>query len=533
MSSSETDWNSNDEFFKFTRGRFIVDEAENLRKREIRFDMNRLARVAADSVGASRCVAIKKYPDGMYNKAFLMSMDNGREVVAKVPNPNAGAPHFTTASEVATMDFARRILETPVPRVYSWNSQAESHPVGAEFIIMDKAEGAPLSQIWGTLTLPQKLKVLLAMTRLQKKWLSVSFSHYGSLYYTRDMPPPTGNHYIKDGKVIRDSEFAVGPATGRDWFDAGRSVLDIEKGPWASLTQHLQTVRTREVKAIQSLKPPKQIALFCGPKLYRPDKEKKMTALEWYQRVVDALIPQDTAITRPCLWHNDLHGDNVFVDPRDPEKISGIIDWQSCHISPLFNHNPDPAFLDWDGLEPETLDLAPKPRLSGLSPEERSAAVHEYTMQNVLIAWRKLMLSKNPDLYRAVEFRKTAAYGLMFLAHRMFEYGEAHFQSLMVDLKDIWADLPAVTNDIPFPYDFSEEDLERIKLDSDGAVAGTELVAEVKERMGDLWPDKGFIEHERYDECKAALHEIKAQILEQLAETDEEKAEYERYWPFQ
>lgn len=67
--------------------------------------MNRLARVAADSVGASRCVSIKKYPDGMFNKAFLMSMDDGREVIAKVPNPNAGVPHFTTASEVATMDF--------------------------------------------------------------------------------------------------------------------------------------------------------------------------------------------------------------------------------------------------------------------------------------------------------------------------------------------------------------------------------------------------------------------------------------------
>ena len=67
--------------------------------------MNSLARVAADSVGAGRCIAIKKYPDGMFNKAFLMSLDYGREVVAKVPNPNAGVPHYTTASEVATMDF--------------------------------------------------------------------------------------------------------------------------------------------------------------------------------------------------------------------------------------------------------------------------------------------------------------------------------------------------------------------------------------------------------------------------------------------
>lgn len=162
----------------------------------------------------------------------------------------------------------------------------------------------------------------------------------------------------------------------------------------ASLTQYLQAVGMRETKAIQSLKPPKQIALFCGPKLYRPDKEKKITALAQYQQVVDALIPNDTAINSPRLWHNDLHDDNVFVDPHNPERITGIIDWQSCHISPLFNHNPDPAFLDWDGLEPETLDLAPRPKLSGLSPEERSAAVHEYTIQNVFIGWRKLMHAK-------------------------------------------------------------------------------------------------------------------------------------------
>lgn len=95
----------------------------------------------------------------------------------------------------------------------------------------------------------------------------------------------------------------------------------------------------------------------------------------------------------------------------------------------------------------------------------------------------------------------------------MFEYGEAHFQSLLVDLKDSWADLPAVSSDVPFPFDFSKADIESIKLDSDGAVAGTELVTEVKETLGDLWPDKGFIEHERYDECRAALHEVKGQIL--------------------
>ena len=87
---------------------------------------------------------------------------------------------------------ARKVLDTPAPRVYTWNSQAESHPVGAEFIIMGKAEGVPLSEVWSTMKLPQKLKILLAMTCLEKKWLSVSFSHYGNLYYAKDVQPPAG-----------------------------------------------------------------------------------------------------------------------------------------------------------------------------------------------------------------------------------------------------------------------------------------------------------------------------------------------------
>jgi hypothetical protein len=79
-------------------------------QRHVRFNVNELARCAAEAVGAKTCVSIFKYPDGMYNKSMLLTMDNGSRVVAKVPNPNAGLPHFTTASEVATMDFVSFLL---------------------------------------------------------------------------------------------------------------------------------------------------------------------------------------------------------------------------------------------------------------------------------------------------------------------------------------------------------------------------------------------------------------------------------------
>jgi hypothetical protein len=69
---------------------------------------------------------------------------------------------------------------------------------------MDKVEGVPLSQVWDMMTLPQKLQILLALTRLQKQWLSVTFSQYGSLYYAKDVESPESNYFVKNGQSVKD-----------------------------------------------------------------------------------------------------------------------------------------------------------------------------------------------------------------------------------------------------------------------------------------------------------------------------------------
>ncbi|KAJ5597314.1 hypothetical protein N7537_007398 [Penicillium hordei] len=65
MGSSQLDWNSNHEFFKFTRGRFIVDEVENFPNRDIKFDMNRLARV-----DQTRSEPLKAFPSRSMPTAY-------------------------------------------------------------------------------------------------------------------------------------------------------------------------------------------------------------------------------------------------------------------------------------------------------------------------------------------------------------------------------------------------------------------------------------------------------------------------------
>ena len=113
--------------------------------------------------------------------------------------------------------------------------------------------------------------------------------------------------------------------------------------------------------AIYSLNPPKQIALFYGPGLYQPDKDKKVAALKIYQQLISYLIPIGSPIIISHIWRVDLHGENIFVDPENPQIITGMIDWQTYHICPLISHNHDPAFLGFGGLEPENLKFPPEP----------------------------------------------------------------------------------------------------------------------------------------------------------------------------
>lgn len=96
-----------EDFFRYTGGRWLWDEESQLRERYREFNVRELQRAAAKSVGAQACVSISKLAEGGFNKVFRLVMDNGSVVIARIPNPNAGPPFKTTASEVATMDFVR------------------------------------------------------------------------------------------------------------------------------------------------------------------------------------------------------------------------------------------------------------------------------------------------------------------------------------------------------------------------------------------------------------------------------------------
>lgn len=97
--------NNTEDFFRYTTGRWLWGEEEQLLERYQKFDILELQATVARTLGSRRCVSMSKIGEGNFNKVFRLLMDDGAVAIARIPHPNAGPPRYMTMSEVATMEF--------------------------------------------------------------------------------------------------------------------------------------------------------------------------------------------------------------------------------------------------------------------------------------------------------------------------------------------------------------------------------------------------------------------------------------------
>ncbi|KAL9023366.1 MAG: hypothetical protein Q9196_007245 [Gyalolechia fulgens] len=373
-----------------------------------------------------------------------------------------------------------------------------------------------------------RFALVKALARYQKIWMSASYSRIGALYYSEDMqgsPSFDCSYMTDDGQELKDSRFAIGPCTGREFFDDGRATVQFDRGPcksiWLSKVQmqtayrsksgttveeYKRAIGQREIESIRTLPQlPKSPLTLCGRNSYEPTREKKISALENYLRLVRYVLPTDESLNTAYLWHPDLHTENIYVDHNDPTRIVGLIDWQSADLLPLFDHARQPYLLDYDGPQPKGLE---RPKLAenhqDLPPDERRRALALYHSSALVALYRKLTHDQNNPLYRAMAYRDTISYDMLVLAQNLLVDGEAHYQAHVADLQGIWADLPGVRSrgNPPFPFHFSDEELAAIENDVVAASQGMEYMAGIRLKIGELWPEKGLVRHDQYEDAK-------------------------------
>ena len=220
------------ELFSYTSGRYLYNEKLRQAERYVEFNIEALKEAVAKSVCRDRVIHMKKLAEGGFNRVLLLTMDDGLEVIVKIPFSIAVPKKLTTESEVATLDFLRS-KGIPVPRVYAWSSHAENH-VGCEYIIMEKAAGKPLKDNWFDLTAKEQIRLVTTYVDIERKLFSFPFSSYGSLYYKDSLPQNLQTPLYADGVEDMDGDsnrFCIGPTVDYMFWRGKRAELDMNRGP--------------------------------------------------------------------------------------------------------------------------------------------------------------------------------------------------------------------------------------------------------------------------------------------------------------
>lgn len=117
--------------------------------------------------------------------------------------------------------------------------------------------------------------------------------------------------------------------------------------------------------------------------------------LEKYLSVVSRLLPDDTELVRPALWHPDIHDGNIFVQDG---RISSIIDWQSVWVAPLLLQARTPRLIDYHG----EIQLRLPEDFKTLPEEERDRVRDQVQRSIQVYLYEDRTARVNPLLDRAI-----------------------------------------------------------------------------------------------------------------------------------
>lgn len=193
-----------------------------------------------------------------------------------------------------------------------------------------------------------------------------------------------------------------------------------------------------------------------------------------------------------------------------------------------------PAILNHAGPIHEGLSRPTPPSNSpGQSEAEQQAAKRLYFDQSLEVMYRMIVNKRAPDFYKAMQFRKTTSGALLQAADSLLVDGEALYLAMIVELEKEWDELPQVKgSNVKYPFQFSEQERQEILSDADGALEGQRAMEALYRSMGDLWPEKGLVRHEQYEDAIESLAQLREQIIAHYAQNAEQVRLWHQSWPF-
>ncbi|KAI1987138.1 hypothetical protein LOZ53_004468 [Ophidiomyces ophidiicola] len=519
--------------FNYTSGRWLYDEELQLKRRYIKFNVKALKRAAGRVLGHS-CSQITKLPEGFYNKVFLLKTELGGETLARIPNPNAGSASYVIASEVATLDFLRNVLDIPVPEVIDWSPPStQPDAVGAGYMLMKKVKGCQLSDVWPDMSEAQRFSLVKSVVAIEAKLSRLGIQGYGSIYYKdtypNGMPLKISAPDQGPGADVLE-KFVLGPSTERNFWVDGRESLELDRGPWSTAAEYISAIAKREVLCIRNSVPTQ--SRFHASSLAKGDRarEAHIKLLHEFLALLPYILPP-AEITQPVLLHHDLHADNIFVDKDDPTKITGIIDWQATYAAPLFLQTRFPSIFDcedpypWGAVQPKL----PK-ELDSMTESDKKTAEQQFTRLRLKKFYELASRKFNPDIPRAMDAMRNDDDPTSFIFHLLGQTsvdGPIPLQELLIQVCEKWDLLSAKRgSSIPCPVDFSSEEISRHR---EKAERWATIYGEFNDLLVDVGGKDGWVSHDEYHEALLRFNEHRG-ALEKLRRELEEALEDAYYY---
>ncbi|EEH41093.2 phosphotransferase enzyme family protein [Paracoccidioides lutzii Pb01] len=533
--SGPADSNIRQTLFSYTSGRFMYNETKRLAERYVEFNVAALKEAVCKHTGRARVTSLAKLAEGRFNRVFLLALDDGLQVIVKIPFHNSFPKQYATASEVATLAFLRT-KGVPVPKVYGWSSVADNE-VGTEYIIMDYVSGVGLDTKWYNLTRQEQTTVAIQIVEVERILFNIPFGSYGSIYFKKNIPPKLQSnlyvHGVKD--PLGDSDiFCIGPSVDYRFWYGKRAEMQVDRGPWRNPHEYLAAIGKRELEwTYRYGKPLEGDFPFnkIQPGMVYPGAYCAL--LEKYISMSPFLLPRDTRHpgNSPTLRHPDLTPSDVFISP-ETFKISGIIDWQHAVIIPRLLASGHPRlFKSPDGTPPPTPG-APQPPdgYESLDPEAK-AQVDELLRRRYLYYFYDVFNRAKNHIHMI-----SCANSLLEPRKQLVDYAGRQWNGSLISLRgaliqmcEWWALLQERSWET-CPITFTAAEVKEQEAHEPIFFDFTGLVNCWREGIGGM-SDNGWVRTEVYEQAAMQNRELKERLLENADPVEFDKIK--RGWPFQ
>jgi hypothetical protein len=188
---------------------------------------------------------------------------------------------------------------------------------------------------------------------------------------------------------------------------------------------------------------------------FRRSNSDEIADLQMTMRVMDGLelnFPRLASLSKPTLWHTDLHMGNIFVSNEDPTKIVSIIDWQFISVGPMFLQVTWPEFLK--PTQEYTLGVV-EPKLPDgfdqLDAEEQAAATATQKDAILTKSYELRSLRQSPNIYHSLNlppvFRE-----LFVRCGEANTKGTLAIRACLYELVQTWNNTPGLIEGCPVSF---------------------------------------------------------------------------------